>query len=258
MNNTITQFLVRLTDLTYNKPSDIPTQLNVLCSTCSLLSLLTLSHTITLVVKNITNLYVAFSGTNDIHDIIDDMNILKSKFINNENKVICNVHHGFNSVYREIQHSIIKLLSNSSRESITVTGHSSGGVFASLLALDFNSLEKRSGQQSISNIVTFGEPKWYFKDSGKIDHYLSNHSRYIYKNDLIVSLPNLPWYTHDNSSIPLHINNECQINEHVVRGSSSLTDHKLDNYIHCLSSANTNTISGTFLKILLIVFLLVN
>lgn len=174
-------------------------------------SLLTRSKTIALLSKNGKTLYLAFAGTHDINDAIKDIDfnqvlpdnepldslrkpidIRRSSDLESCHTEPCGLnikfHDGFYDQCKGLCTSITKAVEEfitNGGENIVLTGHSSGGCVASMIAYY---LVKELTLGNIS-VITFGSPYFTNKFGAKWFELNTAYTRVIINRDPIPNLP---------------------------------------------------------------------
>mgnify|MGYP003328226683 CR=1 FL=1 len=123
-------------------------------------------------------LFVAFRGSSNLENWIDDAQFSHTCFNNN----IC-IDKGFHKLYEKLNQTIIKKLNKHQNKNLLITGHSLGAALATLLTYELNK------DYNIS-LVTFGSPrvgnKEFVKDMLK-HSFLSNRVTHYF--DIVPHLP---------------------------------------------------------------------
>jgi hypothetical protein len=146
---------------------------------------------------------------------------------------------------------LFKELRSAQCKKIVWTGHSKGGVFATLASIQVQYDPNLKGvQPPSSSIVTFGEPRTLWKPDGKdrdwVSLLASQKRRYVNGRDLVAGLPpNIiliqPWFHTGNVSVGLgtwqYRNSQSCGMDYPCRFSetNSVTDHFIQSYIKNLS-----------------------
>ncbi|ORZ04953.1 lipase [Absidia repens] len=105
-------------------------------------------------------IFLVFKGTSSFGNAVADMIFVKTKYhpVNGG----ASVHKGFYESYMLVQQKVLSLMGQEIKKHsdyhVTVTGHSLGGAYATLAALDLYQRDKRFNKKSMS-IITFGEPR---------------------------------------------------------------------------------------------------
>ena len=147
-------------------------------------------------------LFVAFRGSSNLENWIDDAQFSHTCFNNN----IC-IDKGFHKLYETLNHTIIKKINKHQNKNLLITGHSLGAALATLLTYELNK------DYNIS-LITFGSPrvgnKEFVKEMLK-QNFLSNRITHYF--DIVPHLPqeilnykHLPgeiWYNELNSEFKI-------------------------------------------------------
>lgn len=190
------------------------------------------------VVISRSRIYIIFRGTEDIKDILADLDVRKVTLANN-----VTVHRGFYHQFVAIEEAVSSLLEeNHEGKEIIFCGHSLGGALATFAAVHF--AQKLNSKKIIC--ITFGSPrvgcvkfvKWF-------DSLVHDHWRVSNKEDAICNVPFTPRFLHTNNCISL-----CENNYNIVpkdfkwykrmmkMWGSSLEKHACDVYISRIKHLN--------------------
>jgi hypothetical protein len=186
--------------------------------------------------------YIIFRGTEDIQDLLADLDIRKVKLPNN-----ATVHRGF---YEQFEAIKIPLTHDIERKrgtkEIMFCGHSLGGALATYAAAYFGNLFKN---ENIVKCVTFGSPrvgcqkfvKWF-------ESSVSEFWRVTNKKDLITCVPVTRRFTHTSNCLCLNdklfdvLHDDHKISKRLLKlVSSSIHEHSCDVYIRRLGILNNRT-----------------
>ncbi|WP_017931274.1 lipase family protein [Robiginitomaculum antarcticum] len=197
-------------------------------------------------IKNAKAYLVAFRGTQGWADIWNDLwsyTVAFNPFINGEDfPKDVNVAWGFYSIYADagskspsMREQVFKLLGDPKNvESVAICGHSLGGTFASLCALDL-----RVAYPSMAiHSTTFASPrvgKHEWKKTYDSTYHLKDSTTRIYNySDYVPSLPpaGIPTYFD-------HVGEPFQINTYVKDATLpyAISRHSMDNYRTVLTHA---------------------
>jgi triacylglycerol lipase len=124
---------------------------------------------------------IAFAGTDDWGDVVDD-----ADFISEKHDGFGKVHGGFMGSYQKVSGLITQYLRevHYAGTPIMCVGHSKGGAMAQICALDL----WNKGLRDVSKIVTFGSPrvgKGEFARRSKV----FKHDRYVNGKDPVPRVP---------------------------------------------------------------------
>ena len=193
-----------------------------------------------------SNLIVVFRGTEEIKDIITDINMKKTKMKLSSHQYP-EVHSGFLNQFMTVEDKIndeIKkyLRENEKERNIIFTGHSLGGALATLAYCYFND---KYGNISNMGMVNFGSPRVGGKNFYKLfNKNCKNSIRIVNRYDPVPCLPTRRKYKHVNKREWV-INKDIKTTvKHryywVIKntilsifgwGYSSFKDHSCENYI---------------------------
>jgi len=128
------------------------------------------------------NNIIVFSGTQNIKDVICDINIIPRKWPKEKDH---RVHGGFSLRTERLMYKIQDFIERN--DNFIIAGHSLGGSCAILCASEL----KRRGKH-INAVYTFGGPKMATKDF--VDYYRSQclwdkTYNYVTPNDIVVKIP---------------------------------------------------------------------
>lgn len=165
---------------------------------------------------------VAFRGTANIYDDLQDLDILPASFpyVPGGGSVV----RGFLNIYSRIRLQLAEaLLKLSTRKNLFITGHSLGGALATLAALDIAVNTKFKNP----TVYTFASPR-----TGN-QSFASAYNRAVKQSvrvanvlDLVPYLP--PFYTHVQTRFPILFNT-----------SSPLRNHEMTNYFQAVCRLNS-------------------
>jgi hypothetical protein len=180
-----------------------------------------------LVGKSLLNpniLVIAFRGTDNNCNIVEDIRIFQTKFTNKTHKSYhsVKVHQGFYNVYLslrgEIRNTVLEFLKNDkSIDTIIFTGHSLGGALANLCAVDMNYYYNEADGKVIKpegytfNLVTFGSPRvgdQIFANYVNSIKTIKTNLRVVYKTDLVSQIPVTSDYVHAGTLAKYYYDNE--------------------------------------------------
>ncbi len=196
-----------------------------------------------LLCNNSNNYLLAFSGSQNIIDWIDDLDITST--INNEIGINMQTHNGFNKKFYQWKSTIDLFfpIYNKSIGTIILIGHSLGGAIAHISSLYL------AGQGYSIILITAGEPATFKQPFSLLEIELI-HIRFItyfnqincylteYSKDMIPFITNIIGYEHatTNTIIQLHHQYNCinQINLYYINNTlndtSDLIIHKINYY----------------------------
>jgi triacylglycerol lipase len=185
------------------------------------------------IMESKNKIIVAFRGTEDLSDVLQDLDFFQSNFpfIPSGGKVS----RGFLNVYKSIRAQIFNALQNaSSQKTIFITGHSLGGALATLSALDVAVNSKF--RQPI--VFTFGSPRVGNPQFvSTFNKTLNNSVRIVNVNDIVPLLPP------KNISLPFfkisyrHVQKKFPISFQFI---NPLDNHEIRNYFTALCGLNSN------------------
>jgi predicted lipase len=143
-------------------------------------------------------IFVAFRGTSNLENWIDDIQVSKTCFENN----VC-IETGFYKLYQKLNYSIMKGLSGLQNRNLLITGHSLGSALATILSYDL------CNTYNIT-LITFGSPRVgnkefvnNFKDcniiSKRVTHYYDIVPHLPEESLNYKHIPGEIWYNEDNS-----------------------------------------------------------
>eukprot|EP00960_Hanusia_phi_P002159 62182-Hanusia_phi.AAC.2 len=151
------------------------------------------------------------------------------------------VHAGFWQAYESfaetLQEELMAAISGEERVHILITGHSLGGAFSQLLAMDLRLTLPADTEVSM---YSFGAPRVGNRSWAKLyDALVPCSFRAVLRNDMISAMPSPPFYVHGGREVIIdpkgNIKCDPSFVEKVFRPSrNSLVDHKLGNYINAL------------------------
>lgn len=160
------------------------------------------------VVEHQDYICIAFRGTNEIEDWIDNINAFSVKELFGE------FHRGFyNSVqdlWQEIDKTVKKFQSEHSRP-IFITGHSLGGAMATVAAAKLIHEDK-----PFTSVYTFGQPRALTRDTSRLFNAecKGRYFRFHNNNDIVTRVPaRLMGYSHVGTY--LYITEEGEIHQDV-------------------------------------------
>lgn len=211
------------------------------------------AQTIAILSNDKKTIYIAFAGTHDIHDILDDLEypqVSPRLKISEEIKFFEGFYREFQGLATSVTNVIEKFIQNGGNN-IYLTGHSSGGCTASIFAYYLKNMPINPITCSI-NVFTFGSPYFTNLYGAKWFENNVNYTRIEIDKDPIPNLPQVniigrvPKYFHitqrhiyiKNNTIyfnvmpPTHTTNSC--------GSFILgfINHKLRIYFHRIETYN--------------------
>jgi len=149
-------------------------------------------------------LCIAFRGTNEIEDWLDNINAFSTKELFGE------FHRGFWNSVEDIWNPIdtkVRDLQQQRKRPIFLTGHSLGGAMATIAAARFIHEDK-----PFTNVYTFGQPRAMTRDTARIfnSECKSRFYRFHNNNDIVTRVPaRLMGYSHVGSY--LYISEEGNI-----------------------------------------------
>lgn len=130
-----------------------------------------------------SDIFIAFRGTDDIKDMITDINILMVKGYGGR------VHKGFadalESVWSRVQSALKLFQKEKPNAKIWVTGHSLGGALAILCGQRLVA-EKWIKPEQVA-VFTFGQPR--VGDKAFADNYPANLCRFYHRYDIVPAVP---------------------------------------------------------------------
>jgi len=138
--------------------------------------------------KQTKTINIAFRGTENISNLIDDAKFSKDSF--NKCKD-CEIHHGFNLLYSNTKEVFMmvfnEVYNNNEVEKVVLTGHSMGGPLAMLGSIDVK--EKISADVDLK-LITFGSPRLGEENFiNYFDNLIKHHYRVTYKDDPVITVP---------------------------------------------------------------------
>jgi hypothetical protein len=141
--------------------------------------------------KTKDNLIIAFRGSNEKKDWLNNFTFIKTNFYSNTKK-LGRVHSGFDSYYQNIRKTLLDLVSDYRQEfpdgEIVITGHSLGGCCV-LFAAEISEFTKNY------KVVTFGSPR--IGDSKFYSNFDNSVClRFVNRGDLVTELPTKLTYKH--------------------------------------------------------------
>lgn len=175
------------------------------------------AQTIAIESKDTKTLFIAFAGTHDIHDIIDDLEYpqVVSDY-SHDIKFFEGFYKEFTGLTTSIRKTVEEFLLHG--DTIYLTGHSSGGCVASIVAYFlYNVLENTKGIKI--KVITFGSP--YFTNNVGAKWFEENidYTRVVIDKDPIPNLPQvnpinrIPKYFHIMKNFIYVKNNSVFINK---------------------------------------------
>ncbi len=207
-------------------------------------------NTQAVVVEHKHYICLAFRGTDELQDWIDNINITKT----NINETECETHEGFlnhfNAVWHDIEAKCNDLLNHRPRP-VFFTGHSLGGAVATIAcarwALD--------GDRQFTSTYTFAQPRAVTFKSARILNTIfgSRFFRFHNNNDIVSRLPTrLRGFSHMGQIIYIDKNKALHTDvgfwyrfQDQVRGAIEainekgldfFTDHNMDNYLSAVKN----------------------
>lgn len=177
---------------------------------------------------NDKDIIIAFAGTDDFADVIEDIKFIKVKTDYGK------IHKGFNDAYFDLEifvQGVLHHLYSNKEKNIYITGHSLGGAIALLCSINF------VYRNMIKRVVTFGCPRVGNRTWKRVYNKTSNFptTRYVHGNDIVTKVPSIFYYHVGKLK---HIKRKKKlknrwgfIRDFFARKIKSATDHKIDNYI---------------------------
>lgn len=183
------------------------------------------------------NLFISFKGSSNLNDFIADLDIKQVDFKYNENesdheikiKIPGKVHKGgYEILFENDRYKfIMNKIKEYKGENIYITGHSLGGLLATI----FYSFLKEYYYSNVNSkinikLITFGCPRVGNKTfCNSIDY--NNNNRVMNNNDIITKLPLPIGYSH--TDLLFHIGKN-PIKNFWFNIKDSIEDHKIENY----------------------------
>jgi hypothetical protein len=189
------------------------------------------------VFKSKDTLLVAFRGSQEARDYIQDIKLRKVEFTKRRPK--SKVHRGFNQAYRDVRVRLHKIYSTHKKDvkEVIFTGHSLGGALATLASYDF----KLDYNDEVKvSCVSLGSPRvgnrWFAKDFNKM---IDDTTRIVNGGDPVTQLPSW-WhlrYWHVGGQLRVGKLPWAAVFKALISPKVSLLGyHKCDNYIENLKS----------------------
>lgn len=187
-----------------------------------------------------------FRGTNDIVDVLTDMNIIRTR------TNIGLIHQGFYESWLYVRNQIFEYMNLSSHK-LFFTGHSLGGALAIIAAWDYYCTFSLDNLE----VVTFGSPRVFsHRTAHKINKIFKKKiKRIVNNNDIVTRLPLFFRFRHVGQEYYItsygKIITHCPISKQIEELFRSIiskkyfdltTDHYIQNYISVLSSGIYNKI----------------
>jgi len=197
-------------------------------------------------------LCIAFRGTNELKDWLDNINIFSTKVLFGE------FHRGFWNSVEDVWKPIdvkCRDLQMLRKRPIFITGHSLGGAMATIAAAKFIHEDK-----PFTSVYTFGQPRVMSQTTAQIFNVecKSRFFRFHNNNDIVTRVPSrLMGYSHIGSY--LYITEEeviCPeigfwfrfvdcfdgaLNALTERGIDAVEDHNIERYLHAIERWNFET-----------------
>lgn len=133
------------------------------------------------------NYYLSFAGTNEIKDVLVDIDFWQKTIPYDNTQTKIRVHKGFYKSYLSVRIRILSYLIENKVKSLYVTGHSYGAALAILAAVD---IQYNLPNIEIKKVVTFGSPRVGNKEFiSSFNKRVPQTFRVENGNDLITRLP---------------------------------------------------------------------
>lgn len=165
--------------------------------------------------------YLAFAGTNDIKDILIDLDFWQKTIPYNNTETKIRIHKGFYKAYLSVRIRMLSYLIEHKIKQIYITGHSYGAALALLAAVD---IQYNLPNILIDRVVTFGCPR--IGNKAFVESFqrrVPNTYRVENGNDLVTKIPpTIMGYRHNG--IVVHIGKPRRW------WAISLVDHFARNY----------------------------
>ena len=192
-------------------------------------------------------LCMAFRGTNEIADWLDNINAFATE------ELFGAFHRGFWNSTEDVWAPIFakyQSLNSARKRPLFITGHSLGGAMATVAAAKLIHLDL-----PFTSIYTFGQPRVMTRDTSRIYNMecMNRHFRFHNNNDLVTRVPaRMMGYSHVGSY--LYISQENTISEEpgywfrfldyvdgavasvTEKGIDGITDHAIGNYINAVKA----------------------
>ena len=210
----------RLIRITYdanriNKINEISQKnIEILTQNCTNLECVTIGKT-----NNTT--FIAFRGTMTLNDWAINFD-KKMVSLDIYNKSYGKIHKGYLKYYLNNRKNLLDLLNKHVKNNICISGHSAGGVLATLLCLDYYNKNK---QKNIT-LVTFGMPKFgnelLMENINKENIY---RYHYIIEEDIIPYFPLKNEYSDYFPKIILESNKSFSLNIKNIKKTHSMEEY---------------------------------
>lgn len=166
------------------------------------------------------NIVIVFRGSDSFEDWVDNLDFRKTDIGNG-----IKVHVGFWSQIEAITESIFHELNDrDTSKSIYITGHSLGGVLATLLSYKFWMLFK------IKGCVTFGSPRVGNKKFQKVfNKRIKASRRYVNREDTICKVPTV-WMGFKHVKNKVRIGQKLSWRERLLYVPRKIFGNPLDHY----------------------------